>query len=278
MPVQTGRHSLALELPVAANDNDDVGKHTLPALQRAARGDLMTPGESDEQATITLGRLVRIFRGEAVLEVEHLGFGVEDTPRACDEDGEPVPPSCDSRLRDLIPFDEDDPDSLKEMLTVPMRVIRRHYWHKSRKEPVTLAYPQVFLNGRWQSYEDSFGEAKKSTKLPPGYRIRQPQIQTTRQELADMDDFDRRLLKDLMGADALDTVEQFVAGANMEAIGAAAGFRGKQAEAVGLDRIRTAVRRAQWAFREIEAARKADYSWMSPPAVARQYPHMRRAA
>jgi hypothetical protein len=96
------RQTAYVPLPEPANDNEDGGEHVLPALRRASRADLMLEGESDEIASITLGRLFRIYQGEPVgtadiWPVIGESYDVDDDD---DDNGDPEPANVNSRMRD----------------------------------------------------------------------------------------------------------------------------------------------------------------------------------
>ena len=83
----------------------------------------------------------------------------------------------------------------------------------------------------------------------------------TRRQLAPLDAEDRSLFEALVGQDDLADMELISDGATMREIGEAAGFTGKQAEAVGLDRTRRAVRVTQRAFDTVGRLNASVYWW-----------------
>lgn len=279
--------------PVAANDNNPdledyaKGEHILPALLRAVRDDLMLPDEDNERATIALGRIYRVFHCEPVND----NVALPGRPKRVSnrERQEPIyneTPAIwprDTRLRDMIEFaDDDDPErDEKDRATIAglaMRVVKRDWRDPTTGVVSTVYVGQYLKDGEWLEYGDYWGDVRKAEGHFDGYRLRNARVTASRMDLADMDEIDRNLFRDLMGEEHMATAELFIAGAKMAEIGAAAGYKGKQAEAVGLDRIRTMVRRAQRVFADIAKARKCSYPWQVDPAIAMHFPTKKRAA
>lgn len=268
---------------VAANDNEP-GEWTLPALQRAAHGKLMAAVEDNERAARTLGRIYKIFRGDYIAPEQSLPKAPKRVSNK--EKLEPdyaTTPSLwprDSRLRDMIEFArEDDPDrdekDRAKIASIDMKVVKRD-WRDPHTGQVSEIYVGLYRKGKkWLEYGDFWGDVRKSEAEP---KFRNARVTASRMDLADMDNIDRGIFTAMLGSDHLDTVERFMRSETMGDIGTAAGFCGKQAEAVGKDRIRTMVRRAQEVFASIEKARKADYPWQVDPAVAMHFPKDRRLA
>lgn len=207
---------------------------TLPALQRAMRNSLTKDPEDNGNAAVTLARLHRTMVAGDAAEA--------DIP-AWDFEAEPYP-IIDSRLDMDIP-----PERLAAIDKADFRVV----WYGNQMQA------EVFDKGKWRPLMETWSLRPANDNV---LNTRSKML-VTRRQLSPLDAQDRSLFEVLVGEDDLPDMDLVAAGATMREIGEAAGFSGKQAEAVGLDRTRRAVVVAQRAFCTVERLSASSCWWCS---------------
>ena len=207
-------------------------KVALPALQRAIRNELTLDEKDNGAAAITLARLHRTMTAGDAPEADAQTWDFEAAPF----------PNLDTRLDMGL-----SPARLKQVKPKDFRVV----WYGAQMQA------EVFVNGKWQPLLETW-------KLRPAndnQKQIEPRMHVERRAISPLDAEDRGLFEALVGEDDLADLELVANGAAMREIGEAAGFSGKQAEAVGLDRTRRAVKVAKRAFNTIGRLNASIYWW-----------------
>jgi hypothetical protein len=213
---------------------DSKKRVTLPALHRAMRNNLTILKQDNGPAAVTLARLHRTMSvGETDEgDVQGWDFEAEDAP------------VIEGRLVTNMTAKK-----LAQIESADFRVIRDG----------EFVHAEVFKDGSWCRLEERWRLRPANDNAPK--KPIEPKIVTSRRAFASLDVADRDLFEELVPEDALADMELISAGATMTEIGEAAGFTGKQAEAVGLDRTRRAVAVAQRAFGTVGRANASTDWW-----------------
>lgn len=249
---------------VATKKNKKEKRVALPALQRAIRNDLMVDDRDNGAAAVTLARLHRTMK---VGEVDDFSWlddaGAAESPDtaglfnsyfelAQTADGDAAPtwdfeaepaPLIDSRLDMGL-----TPGRLKKVKPQDFRVVL--YGRQMQGE--------VFVRGKWQPIMETWKLRAVNDNVD---EVIEPKMEVARRAISPLEVEDRNLFETLVGEDDLADMELVSSGATTKEIGEAAGFGGKQAEAVGLDRTRRAVKVAERAFATICRLNTSVYWW-----------------
>jgi hypothetical protein len=204
----------------------------------------MADQRENDSAAVTIAKVFRMLAREPDAPDDNLP-SIDDVI-TWDADGE-FHPNIDCRL------DMDwSPERLAKVKPADARVVWRE------------GYPvlEVRDHGVWRPLREHWILEPDNDNFPHAAKS-EPVIPTTRRDLSKLDTADRDMFGQIVDAETLADLQHVADGDTSGEIGEAAGFGGKQAEAVGLDRTRRAVRTARRAFGTVERINRGNYWWRS---------------